>query len=283
MAERQRAERSRRCSCSRSRFLLRVERPAAARPSDFNGDGYADLAIGAKQSEAGDDAGGTVNVIYGSSGGLTAAGDQLWSQDSPGVKGVASGWDDAEDETWSPGDEFGAALASGDFDRDGFADLAIGAPSDGETGVRRGAVNVLYGASTGLTAAGDQLWTRNNIPGQADVPGSLGAVLEAADFNGDGFADLAIATFDATGAVRLLFGSAGGLTTIGSLLLTAGSPLVPDSVTDGWFFGAVPRVRGHRRGRSCRARDRLRLRGRRRPHQPGCRRAAVRRRGRLSD
>ena len=45
---------------------------------------------------------GAVNVIYGTLGGrLTANGNQLWSQRSPGIKGVAE-----------QDDGFGAALAN---------------------------------------------------------------------------------------------------------------------------------------------------------------------------
>ena len=57
--------------------------PHAAKPSDFNGDGYADLAIGADQQNVT----GGVNVLYGSSTGLSAAGDQFWGLDSPGIPG----------------------------------------------------------------------------------------------------------------------------------------------------------------------------------------------------
>ena len=54
----------------------------AAIPSDFNGDGRADLAIGVIGD--GHRFAGAVNVLYGSATGLTAAGDQLWTLDSPG-------------------------------------------------------------------------------------------------------------------------------------------------------------------------------------------------------
>src|SRR3954452_2357732 len=82
---------------------------APALPYDFDGDGYADLAVGVPD----DPGGGAVNVLYGSHDGITASGDQYWTQDSPGVKGVRA-----------KGDKFGRAIASADFDRDGFADLA---------------------------------------------------------------------------------------------------------------------------------------------------------------
>ena len=236
--------RTRTHSAAASLLLLALAVPTAtaasgpATPSDFNGDGFADLAVGAKQYKSSPSAGGTVNVIYGSLTGLTAAGEQLWSQNSPGVKGTVQGWINSAGDDYTPGDEFGAAVASGDFDRDGFADLAIGAPSDSEAGIRRGAVNVLHGSPAGLSAAGDQLWTRNNIPGQADVPGAFGATLESADFNGDGFWDLAVGVRDVDGAVRVLFGSPVGLTTTGSVLLAWASPLVPDEIGAAAGFGA---------------------------------------------
>ena len=44
---------------------------------------------------------GAVNVLYGSGSGLTAVGDQLWHQDSPGILGGAEA-----------GDYFGHSLAS---------------------------------------------------------------------------------------------------------------------------------------------------------------------------
>jgi hypothetical protein len=75
---------------------------------DFNGDGYADLAVGVSSEGVGTIEGaGAVNVIYGSSEGLkaTAAGDgtgrtdQFWTQDSPSID------DTAEDD-----DRFGSSV-----------------------------------------------------------------------------------------------------------------------------------------------------------------------------
>ena len=66
------------------------------------------------------------------------------------------------------GDQFGKAIAVGDLDGDGFADLAIGSPGEDLPGpLNAGAVVVLYGSSGGLTSAGNQLWTHDS-PGIRD-------------------------------------------------------------------------------------------------------------------
>jgi hypothetical protein len=67
--------------------------------ADFNGDGTADLAIGAPGE---DTARGVVQVLYGSANRLTATGNQFWTQNSPGIAGVAEF-----------GDILGFALAAG--------------------------------------------------------------------------------------------------------------------------------------------------------------------------
>ena len=189
----------------------------AAIPSDFNGDGHADLAIGVIGE--GHEFAGAVNVLYGSANGLTAAGDQLWSLDTPGVKGsISRGW----------GEYFGRALASGDFDRDGYADLAIGVPGDkeGETGPHTGGVNVLYGSARGLTAAGDQRWSQANLPGAPNKDDEFGWAVAAGDFDGDGFWDLAIGVPGEAvggqinrGVVQILYGGVDGLSATGTATL----------------------------------------------------------------
>lgn len=62
----------------------------AAKPFDFNGDGYADLPVGVPFDDLGTAGGrisdaGSINVLYGSERGVTARGDQLRSQRIPDI------------------------------------------------------------------------------------------------------------------------------------------------------------------------------------------------------
>ena len=138
--------------------------------SDFNGDGYQDLAIGASNGIAdGIWGAGYVTVLYGSKTGLDPAERVVISQNSPGVPG---------DSTEQGG--FGQTLAPGDFNGDGFADLAVGAiggTTDGSSA--HGSVTVLFGSAEGLG---------HGYLIQRDV--GVGYAVAAGDVNGDGRADL---------------------------------------------------------------------------------------------
>jgi pimeloyl-ACP methyl ester carboxylesterase len=89
-------------------------------------------------------------VLYGTPAGLTGTGSQLFTQNSTGVGSTAEG-----------GDGFGQALAGGDFDNDGFADLSVGAPFESSSLIAVGLVNVLAGSAAGLTGTGSQTFTQN--------------------------------------------------------------------------------------------------------------------------
>src|SRR5581483_8371587 len=209
--------------------------PAGVLPakSDFNGDGYGDLAVGApRQTVNGKVSAGAVNVFYGSSSGLKPG--PWFTEDSANCPGSAS-----------PLNELCHALACGDFNNDGYADLAIGAPYERFGPISTGVVHVLYGSSTGLKCSGSALLTQESISGGVNEEYDwFGESLAAGDFNFDGFTDLAIgargdhvAGAGKAGSVSVLYGGPNGLKTAGAQRWTLDSPGILGSAVIGDGFG----------------------------------------------
>ncbi|WP_328537627.1 FG-GAP and VCBS repeat-containing protein [Streptomyces sp. NBC_00344] len=164
-------------------LLIVTASTASAAPSgaqgDFNGDGYRDIAVVAPLATVNGKAGaGSVSILYGSKSGAGASKIQTVSQNSAGVPG------DAE-----KNDYFGGMSIAGDFDGDGYADLAVG--SSGEdvgSDIDGGSVTILWGASGGLSGG-------NTVKDpSASSHDHFGNLLASGDYNGDGRADLAIAS-----------------------------------------------------------------------------------------
>lgn len=181
---------------------------------DFDGDGYDDVAVGAPGEDVSGfvDAGGVI-IIYGRPSGLTTEGGQSWSQ-----AGAVPG-------NLEAGDLFGGALAVGDFDNDGFDDLAVGASGeDVADQADAGGVTILYGSSSGLSTSGSQSWSQAGpVKGQLEAGDFFGAALTAGDFNGDGRDDLAVgapgedvAGRTDAGGVTILYGTGSGLSAANS-------------------------------------------------------------------
>ncbi len=192
--------------------------------SDFNGDGYADLAL-AVGDESGKNDG--IVVMYGSAKGLDPGGRQHIPRPIAGE----------------------VPLTAGDFDGDGYADLAVGDPWADVDGGVSGEVWVLYGSAQGLDGRRSQRWS----PGRRGVPfvvdsgaGSFGWSVAAGDFGRGPQDDLAIGDFDGdaargepmqTGTVTVLYGSPSGLTATDSQRWSPNSPGVPRTSGHVSMFG----------------------------------------------
>lgn len=139
---------------------------AASKPlTDFNHDGYADLAVSASRGAVNGTAGaGYVSIVYGSAAGADTAHAQQINRTTTGVPG------DPEE-----GGGFGASTDTGDLDGDGYTDLTV---NNGSTDA------VLWGSANGLTQG-------------SELPDEYTTGLKAGDFNGDGQTDLVANTQDA--------------------------------------------------------------------------------------
>lgn len=234
--------------------LMAASLSAAAQSTtaDFNGDGFTDIAVGhPAMANGGISSAGEVTVIHGGAGGLIATNGTAVAQQfragSGGVPGSAG-----------PSNRFGFALASGDFNDDGFDDLVIGSPGVdvtrsfpncqplfGNCGPYpdAGAVHVIHGSPSGLSASltgalAPRLLLNPNPTSEGE---NFGWSLAAGDFNGDGITDLAVGAprwdqvnyltgsrIDSAGVVRILLGNrTSGLSTAGSVGIGQG-PLLDD-------------------------------------------------------
>jgi hypothetical protein len=180
-------------------LALGAASPLGAAPRvDFDGDGFADLAVGVPDEDVGNavDA-GAVNILYGSEDGLTVARNRFFTQATWGVPG----WRQA-------GAQFGKALAAGDFNGDGFTDLAVGAPGFDLPFLPDGGMVVLfYGGEEGLSPSRSSFLVWLSV---LDRNSAFGSALAAGDFDGDGFADLAVGAPEAIRDVRNTPGSGRG-------------------------------------------------------------------------
>ncbi|MBK6941529.1 MAG: FG-GAP repeat protein [Planctomycetes bacterium] len=203
---------------------------------DVNGDSFDDVVVGMpSESVDGEPNVGAILVIPGSGTGLKQGSAQWITPKDVGIGplDVQKG--------------FGERLAAGDFDGDGFDDVAIGCPAYSVAGKKKaGLVVVLRGGPSGLRTSGVKKWSQAS-PGIADKPDSeespkdslenFGRDLVAADFDGDGRSDLAIGVAESftpfhekSGAVHMLFGSKKGLRSARSRFLHFGVKGVPGSL-----------------------------------------------------
>ena len=166
---------------------------SVASAGDVNGDGFADVIIGANAFDNGENDEGGAFLYLGSPAGLSTAPD--WSVESDQV-----------------GSGFGVSVASaGDTNGDGFADVLVGANKYDGGEYDEGAAFLFLGSPAGPSTAPDWWVESDQIDAQVGV-----LVASAGDVNGDGFADVTVGSsfYDNgegdEGAAFVFHGSAGG-------------------------------------------------------------------------
>ena len=183
---------------------------------DVNGDGFADLIIGADRASPNgvDRSGAAYVVVFGEASGFGPDLNLSSLDGSNGFRlsGVAAG------------ERAGQSVsAAGDVNGDGFGDVIIGAAHDNGDNTHSGEAYVVFGKAGGFDS-NINLSTLNGSngfhlfgTGTSAMPAYAVSVSQAGDVNGDGFGDLIIGALYAspandtvTGAAYVVFGKATG-------------------------------------------------------------------------
>lgn len=169
---------------------------SVASAGDINGDGFADVIVGAQKYLIDDERCGAAFVYLGGGGGLTSYPHKILSS---GVYGSYFG---------------GAVDTAGDVNGDGYDDVIIGSPNHKEfvSNEPRGAAYLYFGSPSGLQDAADWAFISPTKDSQFGY-----AVSGVGDVNGDGFDDVLIGANiyknveTNEGAAFLFLGSGSGL------------------------------------------------------------------------
>ncbi|WP_367038515.1 FG-GAP-like repeat-containing protein [Streptomyces sp. Je 1-332] len=222
-------------------FLLPPGAAAAAprsAASDFNGDGYADLAVGVPGGTVdGRAKAGYVNVVWGGPKGVGAHGSIRVTQATPEVPGSPEA-----------GDRFGASVTLTDLNGDGIAELLAGAPGEDVTdrGSDAGMVTVVGGSKTGPG------------PGSTVLTGpspsaAYGTSIAAADLTGGGNKAIVVGGTDKVVA-RVIQGEDSLVTTVVAAPMGGRAPVLAtgDFDSDGtadlavaYWTSGVPSTQSH--------------------------------------
>lgn len=144
--------------------------------SDLNGDGKADLVVGAPHSAKAGATAGRVYIWYGKSGAPSKSPD----------KDIPLG---------TMNDLFGTSVSTGDLNGDGTADLAIGAPHAGTEADYHGSVTIFWGGKDAKFSTPAQVFKGEKTSFQDQYGWAVKVV---PDLNGDGKAELVVGAPQAT-------------------------------------------------------------------------------------
>jgi hypothetical protein len=144
---------------------------AVAGPGDMDGDGLAEVVIGARYDGTGGEYAGAVYVVAGPATGITtvADADAAWTGEAAGAYA-------------------GSALSrAGDVNGDGLADLLVGSRRQDGAGDSSGAAHLVVGP---FGSGGNLLDATARLLGINAGDRAGWAVADGGDFNGDGFDDI---------------------------------------------------------------------------------------------
>ncbi|MCH7574705.1 MAG: FG-GAP repeat protein [Candidatus Marinimicrobia bacterium] len=174
---------------------------------DLDGDGVFDIAVGADHDDDGGNNRGAVYVLFMNADGTVKSNQKISS--------LAGNFNASLDDN----DLFGQSVSAlGDLDGDGILDMAVGAWSDDDGGVGRGAIYVLFLNTNGTVKSFQKISnTVGNFSASLDNDDLFGGSLALlGDINGDGITDMAVGARgdddggDDRGAVYILFLQAKG-------------------------------------------------------------------------
>ena len=189
---------------------------------DFNGDGHADIIIGANSASPNGPQSGETYVVLGKATGFSAEFELSSLLAINGGDGSAGFILNGIDENDGTGNSVSGA---GDINGDGYDDLIIGASNASPNGNNSGKVYVVFGSAVSLPAEFElsSLLSVNGgdgndgfvINGIAAFDNSGHFVSDAGDVNGDGYADILIGadgadpnSNNAAGASYIIYGKA---------------------------------------------------------------------------
>ncbi len=197
---------------------------------DLDGDGIGDIAVGAVGDDDGGNNAGAVYVLHLAADGTVKAETKI-TEGSGGFTALLN-----------DGDEFGWSLAGlGDIDGDDVPDLAVGAWTDDDGGLDRGAIWLLFLNADGTVKSHSKISdTAGGFTGGLDDLDHFGdSIALVGDLDDDGNPDLAVgAAGDDDGAVAPL----GGVGAVWILFLAADGTVASQakiSATSGGFSGDI--------------------------------------------